>query len=237
MIVCEEKDKQVCLVRTHMRKGVYHVTKRVLDVALALVASVVTAIPVAVLAVVITCMDFGNPFYIQRRVGKDGEIFRLVKLRSMKKGADKIEKILSAEQLAQYQKEYKLDDDPRLIGWKKPGDGTHCFGAWLRRSSLDEIPQIFVNVLLTGKMSVVGPRPILPDELQRHYTPKEQECLLSVKPGLTGYWQANARNNATYETGKRQQMELFYAENANFLWDLKILWQTAGAVIRKQGAK
>lgn len=237
MVNCKEKNIQSCCVKAAEKRPAYRAAKRTLDVLLSLAASLVMALPVGVLALAIVCMDFGNPFYLQTRVGKNGQLFRIVKLRSMKKGADRVENILSAEQLAQFRMEYKLEDDPRLIGWKKPGDGEWCFGAWLRRSSLDELPQIFINILITGKMSVVGPRPIIPDELRKHYSPREQSVLLSVKPGLTGYWQANARNNATYETGKRQKMELTYAKNANFLWDLKIIFQTVGAVIRKQGAK
>ena len=155
----------------------------------------------------------------------------------MKKGSDRPEDILDERQMREYQKEYKLDDDPRLIGWKKPGDGSSCFGARLRRSSLDELPQILFNVLLTGKMSMVGPRPILRQELEENYTREEQELLLSVKPGLTGYWQVSARNNASYGAGERQKMELSYARNANLLWDIQILFQTFKAVIRKQGAK
>jgi len=86
-------------------------------------------------------------------------------------------------------------------------------------------------------MSVVGPRPILPDELKRNYSAEEQERLLSVKPGLTGYWQAYARNDSTYESGGRQKMELFYVRNCSALFDLKIVFATVGAVLRKRGAK
>lgn len=194
-------------------------------------------IPIGILAVAIMLKDFGNPFYFQSRMGQNGQEFKLVKLRSMKTGADRLENILSEQQIQEYRKEYKLSDDPRLIGWKKPGDGRRCFGAKLRRSSLDELPQILFNICFTGKMSLVGPRPILREELEENYTPEEQRLLLSVKPGLTGYWQAYARNNASYETGKRQEMELFYAKNANIMWDIKILFQTFEAVIRKQGVK
>lgn len=84
---------------------------------------------------------------------------------------------------------------------------------------------------------MVGPRPILRQELEENYTREEQELLLSVKPGLTGYWQVSARNNASYGAGERQKMELSYARNANLLWDIQILFQTFKAVIRKQGAK
>jgi lipopolysaccharide/colanic/teichoic acid biosynthesis glycosyltransferase len=86
-------------------------------------------------------------------------------------------------------------------------------------------------------MSLVGPRPILPDELEENYTPAEQELLLSAKPGLTGYWQAYARNNATYATHERQDMELYYIHNRSFWLDIKIMLHTVVSVLRKDGAK
>ena len=168
----------------------YRTAKRVFDILLSFSLGILSLIPMGILAAVIVCKDGENPFYGQSRVGQNGQEFRLIKLRSMKKGADRLGDVLDERQLQEYQKEYKLDDDPRLIGWKKPCDGSRCFGAKLRRSSMDELPQILFNVFLTGKMSMVGPRPILRQELEEHYTREEQELLLSVKPGLTGYWQA-----------------------------------------------
>ena len=155
----------------------------------------------------------------------------------MKKNADRLEEMLTAEQLEEYHREYKLKDDPRLLGYKKAGDANKCFGSVIRRTSIDELPQIFFNILLRGDMSLVGPRPILPDELEENYTPAEQELLLSAKPGLTGYWQAYARNNATYATHERQDMELYYIHNRSFWLDIKIMLHTVVSVLRKDGAK
>lgn len=215
----------------------YLAIKRCFDFVSSLCVSIVLLIPLAVLALIIVLKDPGSPFYVQKRVGKDGKELRVVKLRSMRMGADCLEKMLSPEQLEQYRKEYKLDDDPRLIGWGKPGDGKKCFGGMLRRTSLDELPQIVWNICIKGNMSVVGPRPILKEELERNYSPEQQKILLSVKPGLTGYWQAYARSNATYEAGCRQQMELYYVQNADVWLDMRILFATVRAVIKKQGAK
>lgn len=215
----------------------YRVVKRCFDFTASLIASILLILPIAVLCLVIYIKDPGPPIYVQKRVGKFGKELRIVKLRSMKIGADNIESSLTPEQLAQYKKEYKLDDDCRLIGYKKPGDGEKCFGALLRKMSLDELPQIVCNILIRGNMSLVGPRPILRSELVANYTKDEQDLLLSVKPGLTGYWQAYARNNATYETGERQRMELYYAKNRSFWLDIKIIFATVGAVLKGQGAK
>lgn len=225
-------------VNTRKRTRVsYLVVKRCFDFLSSLVASVVLLIPLSILALMVFLSDFGNPIYVQKRVGKGGKVLHIAKFRSMKRGADNLEAMLTPEQLEEYRREYKLKDDPRLIGYKKPGDSTKCFGGFIRQASLDELPQILWNICIRGNMSVVGPRPILQSELEENYTAEQQKLLLSVKPGLTGYWQAYARNDATYETGERQRMELYYVQNQNLWLDIKILFATVGAVLRKRGAK
>ena len=236
-----EKDGQVAVAAPPKewikvkRKPLYDFIKRTFDIVLSALASVVLLIPVLIIALLIVIKDPGNPFYIQERVGKNHKPIKILKLRSMKMGADKLEDMLTPEQLEEYKREYKLRDDPRLIGWKKPGDGSKCFGARIRQLSLDEVMQIPYNILLKNDLRLIGPRPILKDELIENYTPEQQELLLSVKPGLTGYWQAYARNDATYEDGKRQQMELYYVQNRSLWLDVKIMFETVKAVLRKSG--
>lgn len=223
---------------TRKQAGIsYRIVKRCFDFLSSLAVSIILLIPLTVLALLVVIKDFGNPFYVQKRVGQNGKEMLVAKLRSMKKGADHLEDMLSPEQLEEYRREYKLSDDPRLIGYRKSGDSSKCFGGFIRKASLDELPQIVWNICIKGDMSVVGPRPILRDELEEHYSPEQQAVLLSVKPGLTGYWQAYARNNATYETGKRQHMELYYVQNQSLWLDIKILFATVGAVLRERGAK
>lgn len=216
---------------------VYMIIKRIFDFVTSLICGIILMFPMLIIAVIISIKDFGNPFYKQKCVGKDGKPLYIYKFRSMKKGADNLEEMLTPEQLDIYLKEYKLDDDPRLIGYKKAGDGTKCFGAKIRSMSIDELPQILFNICILGNMSVIGPRPILKTELEENYSPAEQKLIMSVKPGLTGYWQAYARNDAGYEDGRRQQMELYYVNNQSVLLDLKILFNTIGAVLCKRGAK
>lgn len=218
-------------------KPVYDFFKRVFDIVSSLLVSLILLIPVLVISIIIIAKDGWSPFYKHKRVGQDNTVFSVYKFRSMKKGADDLEKMLTPEQLAEYKKEYKIKDDPRLIGYKNSGDGSKCFGARLRRMSLDELPQIIINILIKGDMSVVGPRPIIQSELEENYTPEEQKLLLSVKPGLTGYWQAYARNNVGYENGERQRMELYYVHNRSFLFDMKIIFKTVGTVLFGRGAK
>ena len=214
----------------------YRIFKRMFDFVFSLLMSLILLLPMAVVALLIVIKDPGNPFYIQTRVGQNGKALRLLKFRSMKKGADHLEEMLTPEQLMEYKREYKLKDDPRLIGWKKPGDGEKCFGSKIRKMSIDELPQILYNVCLRGDMSLVGPRPILHEELEKYYTPQEQELFLSVKPGITGLWQTQGRNNCTYEDGERQNVELEYAKHQGILLDLKILCKTIGVVLDSVGA-
>lgn len=243
----EEQDFSVKAYVTQKEKKryCYRFLKRVFDFVSAFIVSVILLIPMFIVGLLVVIKDFGSPFYKQKRLGKtkkDGEEYKVIgiyKFRSMKKGADKLEEMLTPEQLEEYKKEYKLRDDPRLIGYKKAGDGENgkCFGAKIRRMSLDELPQILFNICILGNMSVVGPRPLLKDELEQYYTEEEQKRFLSVKPGLTGYWQAYARNNATYESGERQKMELYYIDNRSVWLDIKIILKTVISVLKREGAE
>ena len=213
----------------------YKFIKRAFDIAASAVVTAICLIPLAVIAAMIVIKDPGSPFYVHRRVGMDGKEISVLKFRTMRRGADALEDMLTPKQMEEYRREYKLHDDPRLIGYKKPGDGERCFGALLRRTSLDELPQVFYNVLFKGDMSFVGPRPVLREELEKYYGPAEQEMLLSVKPGVTGYWQTHGRNDSTYETGERQRLELYYVNNQSICLDIKILFKTVSVVVHRGG--
>jgi lipopolysaccharide/colanic/teichoic acid biosynthesis glycosyltransferase len=205
-------------------KLLYRTIKRTFDVTASAVLISVTAPLMAAVAVLVRSGSSGSAIYVHERVGKGGRPIKVLKFRSMKPGSDDLEAILNDEDLEAYYQEYKLKDDPRVteIGHK------------LRKSSLDELPQLF-NVL-QGNMSLVGPRPVMESELD-NYTAAERRRFLSLKPGLTGYWQVCGRNNATYQSGRRQQMELYYADNATLLLDAWILLRTPLAVIKGKGAR
>lgn len=126
--------------------------------------------------------------------------------------SDELEKYLDEEELEAWHREHKVDDDPRITP----------LGSFLRKTSLDELPQ-FINVL-KGDMSVVGPRPITAEELPNFGD--QQEKLLSRRPGITGWWQTQSRNAATYESGERQALELYYIDNAGYLIDFRIFFAT-----------
>jgi lipopolysaccharide/colanic/teichoic acid biosynthesis glycosyltransferase len=135
--------------------------------------------------------------------------------------ADDLEKYLTPAQALQFQSEHKVSDDPRITR----------VGSWLRRTSFDEFPQ-FLNVLI-GQMSVVGPRPVEPEELLNYGDDADE--FLSAEPGITGYWQVFARNDADYESGKRQEMELYYVRNVSIGLDIRIFAKTFSAIVNKTG--
>ena len=213
----------------------YKFIRRAFDIFASAVLSVICLLPCLIIGVMIVAKDPGSPFYKHKRVGLNGKEISVLKFRTMRRGADALEEMLTPEQMEEYKREFKLKDDPRLLGYRKAGDGEHCFGALLRRTSLDELPQIFYNVLLKGDMSFVGPRPILREELEKYYTVEEQRLLLSVKPGITGYWQTNGRNDSTYESGERQKQELYYVHNQSVALDIKILARTIHVVVHRGG--
>ena len=205
------------------KKSNYPRVKRVLDVIIS-AAALLVIWPVMLVIALLVRRDGGPAIFAQSRVGHNGRLFKLYKFRSMKMGAHRLEDFLTPEELAEYRKEYKLLHDPRVSK----------LGNFLRRSSLDELPQLW-NVL-RGDMSLVGPRPLLPSELTGHYTPEERQQLMSVRPGLTGYWQAVARNESSYVTGKRQKQELYYIGRMSFWMDVKIVLMTVERVLTGKGA-
>lgn len=197
----------------------YRVAKRLFDIAFSAVVIAVGIIPCAVLSVAIAADTKGSPIYSQERVGRLGRPFRIYKFRSMVADADDVEKYLDTEQLAEWRRERKVTDDPRITP----------LGRVLRRTSLDELPQ-FLNVL-AGQMSVIGPRAITLEELV-HYG-RDAAVLLSVPQGVTGAWQAGPRNEATFENGERQRIELYYARNASVHEDFRVFLATFGAMFGK----
>lgn len=201
----------------------YRTIKRAIDIAGSAALLGLSAPAFVVISAMIRKESDGPVFFVHERVGLNGKPIKVYKFRSMRTGAEDLEAELNDEDLEKYYQEFKLKNDPRITE----------MGHKLRRISADELPQL-INVIL-GNMSLVGPRPVTAEEL-KFYSDEERDRLLSVKPGLTGYWQVNARNDATYQSGKRQQMELYYADNKSLLMDLLILIKTPLAVIRKRGA-
>jgi len=164
-----------------------------------------------------------NPiFYTQERIGLNGKPFNMYKYRSMVYDSDKqLELILQDPKFKkEWEENQKIEDDPRITK----------FGKFLRKTSIDEVPQ-FINVF-KGDMSVIGPRPLIPGELEKHNGDKKYN---SIKPGITGWWAVNGRSNNTYEN--RLKLEYYYIDNRNILLDIKIIFMTIFRVLTINGVK
>ena len=198
----------------------YRFIKRAFDIVFSAGVVAVGLIPAVLLSVVIAIDTKGSPIYSQIRVGRFGKPFRIYKFRSMVADADNVEKYLDAEQLAQWHRERKVDNDPRITS----------LGRKLRRTSLDEMPN-FLNVL-KGDLSVIGPRAVSSEEIV--WFGADASTVLSVPAGITGLWQATQRNDATFESGERQRIELEYARNAGFAIDARCFIGTLGVMFGKK---
>lgn len=197
----------------------YRIVKRAFDIVFSAVVCILLILPGAILSVFIWRETGASPIYVSHRMGLHGRPIGVFKFRSMYADADNVEKYLSPEQLRQWRTEMKVDTDPRVTP----------IGHVIRKTSIDEFPQ-FLNVFL-GSLSVVGPRPISRSEL--HWYGDDEMKLLSVKPGITGLWQVTQHNNATYESGVRQKIELAYVDCRSIALDARIVFGTFGAMLQK----
>lgn len=197
----------------------YEALKRALDIAGALALLTFSLPLMAALALAVRCSGRGPILFRQNRLGRGGVLFPCYKFRTMVVDAER-RLMCSQEMTAEFDANFKLKDDPRVTS----------VGAFLRRTSLDELPQLW-NVL-RGDMSLIGPRPIIEPELKKYgaYGPR----LLTVKPGLGGLWQVSGRSDTTY--AERVAMDMAYIESRSTAVDLRLLLRTALVVIRGRGA-
>ncbi len=193
--------------------------KRLFDIAIGLIGSIVTLLLTPIIWLLVNLEDRGPVFHHPEFVGSDGKIYYYRKFRSMLNGADDMLR-RDPRLKAKFVHQFKLKDDPRLLR----------VGKFLRRYSLDEFPQFFS--VLSGKLAFVGPRVISGDERQCYgpYLAK----LLSCKPGLTGFWQVTGRQTTTYQ--ERVQMDMFYVEQWSIWLDLVIIAKTFWKVLKAEGA-
>ena len=209
-------------VRNNLRRWPARLTKRLFDTLVAALLLVLLS-PLMLLIALRLKLEGGSVLFAHQRIGKNGRKFDCYKFRSMVPNAEQqLQSLLqhNAQLKAQWDKEHKLKDDPRISR----------MGAFLRRTSLDELPQLF-NVL-KSEMSLVGPRPIVEDELQKYGL--EKSYYLMVRPGMTGLWQVSGRNDVDYET--RVYLDAWYVKNWSLWYDLAILFKTIKVVFGRNGA-
>ncbi len=194
--------------------------KRFLDVVVSIVSIIVFAPLITLISSIIKCTDGGEILYITQRVGKWGVTFPFPKFRTMVTNADKQKEALIHHSDDVTPKRFKMQKDPRIT----------TIGKILRKSSLDELPQLWC--VLRGDMSLVGPRPPLPEEVE-HYTIEERRRL-DIKPGLTCFWQVSGRSSIPFD--EQVKLDIKYIESQSILLDMKLLLQTIPAVIFGKGA-
>ena len=193
--------------------------KRVIDLILGIIFFLIVFIPGLIISLIILFTSPGGIFYRHKRIGRKGRKFNVLKFRTMYRDAD--ERLKKDPKLFdEFQKGYKLKNDPRITP----------IGNFLRKTSLDELPQV-INILL-GQMSFVGPRPVVESELDRYGRLKN--LLMSVPPGLTGLWQVSGRSDLSYE--ERVRLDLYYVENWSLARDAQILARTLPAILFSRGA-
>jgi lipopolysaccharide/colanic/teichoic acid biosynthesis glycosyltransferase len=202
------------------------VARRAVDLTVSLAALLVLGIPLIVIGLVIRWTSVGPALFQQQRVGLGGKTFTMYKFRTMRTGVgdEMLRELIAAELRGEdtsVDGSYKLDSDPRVTP----------IGAFLRKTSLDELPQL-INVLF-GDMSLVGPRPCL--EWEARMFPSEFQPRFSVRPGITGLWQVSGRS--TVSTLEMLHLDLTYVRTRNLIGDLSILVRTVPSMLRESGAR
>ena len=199
----------------------YLFIKRAIDFIGALVGLILLSPIMVIVAIAIKLEDpNGNIIFGHMRVGKDGNMFPCLKFRSMFSNAEEMKKNFTEEQKREYAETFKLKDDPRITK----------VGNFIRKTSLDELPQLF-NIL-KGDMTIVGPRPIVTDELD--FYGEYEDYYKAVKPGLTGLWQVSGRSDTTYD--ERVALDMEYVTTRNTFKDLYIIFMTAVKVLKREGS-
>jgi len=206
---------------TPIKNSIYRAGGKRLFETLLILLSLPFFVPIMVLCVVALWLESGNPFYRQDRLGKNGKRFSILKLRTMVRDADAVlEDYLASdpEMRREWDEKQKLINDPRVTR----------VGAVLRSTSLDELPQLW-NVLL-GEMSLIGPRPMMPDQLQMYGDPAHY---FALRPGITGLWQVSARNENGFSF--RNEVDATYNKAMSVTGDIAIIYKTVGVMLRRTG--
>ena len=215
--------QEICIKEKHKS---YYFFKRLFDLFSSFFAILLLSPFILIVFIVQIIVTKGHPIFPDSRIGYKGKNIKVLKFRSMYFDAEiNIDHYLTPEQKEIWLRERKLDNDPRITK----------FGKFLRKTSIDELPQLF-NIFI-GSMSVVGPRPMSEREVNDNFTDEQKEILLLAKPGLTGYWQVFGRSDADFISGERQKLEMEYFYHRGFWYDIGLIFKTIPTVIKHKGAK
>ena len=214
-------EKDMSMGERNKNRRFYHLVKRMIDVVLSLFGLVLISPFVVIIAILIKIDSKGPVFFKHHRIGKNGKPFSMYKFRTMKDGAEAMINDFTPEQLEEWSENFKLKDDPRITR----------IGKFLRKTSLDELPQL-INIL-RGDMSIVGPRPVIEVELEEYGNDKDE--FLATRPGLTGWWASNGSSEISYPD--RRSYELYYVRNESFWLDVKVMFLSVFSVFLHKGAR
>lgn len=224
-LICISKvSRAMQIVKKYIKQIPYKFIKRFIDICVGMIGTIMLLpIMLIVKLVNIKNKDYAPILFKQKRIGKNGKLIYIYKIRSMVPNAQEVlqEMLKEKRYEEEWKKHQKFEDDPRITK----------IGRFLRKTSLDEFPQ-FYNVL-KGNLSLIGPRPLIEGELDEHNG--NHGIYESVKPGITGWWGCNGRSATTYE--KRLELEYYYVKHCNIILDIKCVVKTLVAVLTKEGAK
>ena len=210
----EKSQNHIDVQIQYTEKVIYNFVKRVFDIVASFIALIILSPVFLIISIAIMIDDFGNPIFSQERIGKNSKPFKLYKFRSMRVNAENELENLS-DQNEYLDVHFKMKNDPRITR----------VGKFIRRTSLDELPQL-INIL-KGEMSIIGPRPFIPSEQKQ--LPSDRLC---VKPGLSCYWQITDTINMSAE--EQLELDYKYIKERSLLTDLKIIFKTFGVVFGKK---
>lgn len=206
-----------------LRTRIYLPFKRLFDILFGIIGVILTIPFILVIKIsYILNKDYSSIFFTHKRIGKNGKEFKMYKFRTMVPNAEELlkEMLKNKKYLNEWKEYHKFENDPRITK----------IGKVFRKLSLDELPQ-FINILI-GDMSLIGPRPLIQEEVDDYK--KKKKILLSIKPGLTGWWACHGRSCTSNK--QRQDLELYYVKNCSFILDIKTFFLTIVKVLKREGA-
>ena len=206
-----------------LRTRIYLPFKRLFDILFGIIGVILTIPFILIIKIsYILNKDYSSIFFTHKRIGKNGKEFKMYKFRTMVPNAEELlkEMLKNKKYLNEWKEYHKFENDPRITK----------IGKVFRKLSLDELPQ-FINILI-GDMSLIGPRPLIQEEVDDYK--KKKKILLSIKPGLTGWWACHGRSCTSNK--KRQDLELYYVKNCSFILDIKTFFLTIVKVLKREGA-